>query len=373
MNKSNFLTLMVSSIVSLVILEIGLRLFTPFPINQKSNTISHEQLGYIMDTEMDGIDKHGFRNGPLSSIDVVALGDSNTYGFNVSSNESWPKLLGKELKKNVYNFGVGGYGILQYKYLLHKAISLNTKVIILGLYLPNDLNDVCKLLSSNQYWSLELRDIQIDSSRCLHAKQYSPPKQNRKVTIKSWFKENLATASILSQIKFHLSLLKKVEDNDIMNGIVINEKELKTIIKFDRIHAHKKYMDLTKPNIELGYEMLLSFLLEAKKQTEINNIRFGVVFIPSKERVFYSYLMKKNYDLPAEYHELVLNENELKRRVTKNLKKIRVDFTDTLPEMENALLKYGQIYPLRDEGHPLAIGYQIYADNALKLYNSISK
>ena len=39
--------------------------------------------------------------------------------------------------------------------------------------------------------------------------------------------------------------------------------------------------------------------------------------------------------------------------------------------MESGLLKYGNIYPARDDGHPIEIGYQIYAENAYKLYQHI--
>jgi hypothetical protein len=101
MARSNLLTLIISLLFSLAILEIGLRSFTPYPISRVSNRVEHEKLGYVMDPNMSEIDENGFRNKELTSIDIVALGDSHTYGFNVSSDNSWPKLLGRKLKKNV--------------------------------------------------------------------------------------------------------------------------------------------------------------------------------------------------------------------------------------------------------------------------------
>ena len=190
MERNNLLTLIVSLIISLIILELGLRNFTPYPISRVSNRVEHEKLGYVMDPKMSEIDENGFRNKRLTSVDIVALGDSHTYGYNVSSDNSWPKLLGRKLKKNVYNFGVGGYGILQYQNLLSKAIELNPKVILLGLYLANDLNDICTLVSSNQYWASRAKEFHIDSSLCPEIKPYPAlnpfTNEKKKLRIRKW-------------------------------------------------------------------------------------------------------------------------------------------------------------------------------------------
>jgi lysophospholipase L1-like esterase len=329
-----------------------------------------------MDVNMEEIDEHGFRNNILPSIDVVALGDSHTYGFTVSSDNSWPKLLGRKLKKNVYNFGIGGYGILQYQYLLNKSIELNPEVILLGLYLPNDLNDICKLVSSNQYWASRAKEFYIDSSLCPETQKAqhtsgAVTNKKREISIRKWLKGKLATISIASEYSSRFSRLKKIENGEITNGLVINDRKIKTVIGFKRIRGHEKYMDMNRPHIKMAYEVLKKFLLEAKKNTELNNIRFGVLFIPSKERVFYKYLMQMDYGVPKEYKELVDNEDELKENISLFLKNTGISFIDVLPDMEKALLKYGNIYSVWDDGHPNEIGYQIYAENAFKVYQQI--
>ncbi len=263
-----------------------------------------------MDANMDEIDEHGFRNNTLPSIEVVALGDSHTYGFNVSSDNAWPKLLARKIEKNVYNFGIGGYGILQYQYLLNKSIELNPEVILLGLYLPNDLNDICRLISKNQYWASRARKFNIDIGLCAAPPKRQPisrtgTRKKREILFKKWLKEKSATISIVSEYSSRHSTLKKIENNEIKNALVINDKNTKTIIRHKRIRNHKKYMDINEPHIKMAYEMLKNFVLEAKKNVDLNNIHFGVLFIPSKERVFYKYLMQMGYDVSIEYKELV--------------------------------------------------------------------
>lgn len=386
MERNNLLTLIISLLFSLIILEIGLRNFTSYPISRVSNSVEHEKLGYVMDPNMSEIDENGFRNKKLASVDIVALGDSHTYGFNVSSDNSWPKLLGRKLEKNVYNFGVGGYGILQYQTLLSKSIELNPEVILLGLYLPNDLNDICVLVSSNKYWASRAQQFHIDSSVCPEEKPYSAlgasANEKSNISIGKWLKENLAIISIVSKY-YHrfstrkginvreLNAINKIEKDGAANALVINDGKIKTMIDFGRIKLNKDCMDMNSPHIQMGYEVLKEFFFEAKKNTELSNIHFGVLFIPSKERVFYEYLKQRDHYLPEEYEDLVDNEDELKGMTSVFLENIGTPFIDVLPGMEKALLTHGDIYPAWDDGHTILIGYKVFAENAFDLYQQI--
>ena len=111
-----------STLIGAGILEAGLRLVTPFPIHSAdANRDPHEALGYVVSPALADIDSHGFRNpgnrATGETIDLFALGDSHTFGQNVASELSWPQQLGRMANLSVYNYGVGGYGILQYAYL----------------------------------------------------------------------------------------------------------------------------------------------------------------------------------------------------------------------------------------------------------------
>jgi hypothetical protein len=140
------------------------------------------------------------------------------------------------------------------------------------------------------------------------------------------------------------------------------------MIDFNRIKLDKECMDMNNPHIQMGDEVLKEFFLEAQKNTELNNIHFGVLFIPSKERVFYEYLKQTGHSVPEEYEDLVDNEDELKGMTSVFLKNIDIPFVDVLPGMENALLKQGNIYPAWDDGHTISIGYEVFAENACNLY-----
>ncbi len=123
--------------------EVALRLLTPYPIHgAMANRIEDAELGYRMDPALDGIDTRGFRNP--DGIDVVAIGDSHTYGYNVEPSASWPARLAELTGQSVYNLGIGGYGALHYLPLVEEALARQPRVIIVGLYLAN----VCRLVAT---------------------------------------------------------------------------------------------------------------------------------------------------------------------------------------------------------------------------------
>src|SRR6185503_20935478 len=114
-----------------------------------------------------GIDAFGFRNEarPLHA-DVVALGDSHTYGYNVQAGESWPAQLSRLSGLSVYNMGMGGYGPLQYLALTSRALALHPKHLVVAVLLINDLADVCLLVRRRPFWKILGERNGFDLSYC---------------------------------------------------------------------------------------------------------------------------------------------------------------------------------------------------------------
>jgi len=128
-----------SLVLSLAIAEGALRLL------KKENVIHDPALLYRMSPGGE-IDGNGFRNPRvLPDYDIVAIGDSQTYGNGVLSQEAWPSQLSAISGLKVYNMGMGGYGPVQYRYLLDRALSFGPKFIIWGLYLGNDIFEAYSL------------------------------------------------------------------------------------------------------------------------------------------------------------------------------------------------------------------------------------
>ena len=102
-----------------------------------------------------GHDAWGFRNPHKpKSADIVCIGNSLTYGISATAYDSWPAVLGRIRATSVYNMSLGGYGPIQYFYLMRtKAVELHPKVVIVGFYFGNDLLDVYNEVQFNKNWS----------------------------------------------------------------------------------------------------------------------------------------------------------------------------------------------------------------------------
>jgi len=340
----------VSLIISLLIIEIGLRYYTIFPIHSSlANRVSDDILLYKMNPlsiHLNDVDKNGFRNPNVpKSVDIVALGDSHTYGYNVSSENSWPQQLATMTDKSVYNFGIGGYGSIHYHHLLDEAIKLKPKNIILGLYLANDLYDTCNMIRELDYWE-QWAIVQGYNTRLCFNSSESPIKNVVWFLIKKTAIGSLIAYSMISN-----------SENE--KDVIVNEKLNNVIIK--NLEYHNRNIDLKQPDIFLSFEITRDILKEANEKAKLNAINFSVMFIPSKSRVFFDYLIKHGYQLPDEYYKLIDNENKLIDKYSLLFEEAGIQFVDAKPYVEKRLYQSGDVYPYSDN-HPLEIGYKAYAE-----------
>lgn len=74
-------------------------------------TVSDPELGRRMTPLYPGNDAWGFRNIRVpDSSDVLAIGDSMTYGFAAPADKCWPRQLESLSGRSVYSMALGGYG-----------------------------------------------------------------------------------------------------------------------------------------------------------------------------------------------------------------------------------------------------------------------
>jgi hypothetical protein len=90
-------------------------------------------------------DRDGFRNAGTGSdsAEIVAVGDSWTFGFGVDDSVAWPRLLADSLRPmRVRNLGLIASGPGQYTLVLQRfGLPLHPRVILYGVFPGNDLDD----------------------------------------------------------------------------------------------------------------------------------------------------------------------------------------------------------------------------------------
>ena len=146
--------ILLSTVLSLLLGEWLLRIVLAPGDFLQVNLVDDPVLGHRIEPNAIGHDALGFRNSRVpQQVDVVAVGDSQTYGVSATREGSWPQQLAGLLGKPVYSMALGGYGPMDYLYLIqHETPKLHPKQLVVGFYFGNDLMDACWAVEQRAVW-----------------------------------------------------------------------------------------------------------------------------------------------------------------------------------------------------------------------------
>jgi len=146
--------ILVSTVVALLLGELILRHVVDPGDLLFATLVDDPVLGHRIKPHTTGHDALGFRNAVTPQrVNIVAIGDSQTYGVNAPRNGSWPHQIGVLLREPVYNMALGAYGPLEYLYLAkQEAMKLQPQQLLVGFYFGNDLLDACNVAHQRPFW-----------------------------------------------------------------------------------------------------------------------------------------------------------------------------------------------------------------------------
>jgi len=333
---------------------------------------SDDILRYRVEPNTRGHDSWGFRNKSVpEKADIVALGDSQTYGTSSLAKHSWPSVLGKLTGGQVYNMSLGGYGPAEYLYLMeHKALGLNPDLIIAGFSLGNDLTDSYTAVYNVPVWK-DLRNPEIAS---VHA-QISPDPN------KTSLKKN-PQASFMKQIYLIAdwfsghSVLYRIINTSYLGDYIRQKRMIRMGVDIEMFEdsEHGIYtgftpekwlggLDLKTPEVGEGLRLTLNFFNQMNEIAERNSVRFLVVLIPTKESVFAD-LIEGNGSLASseKIDRLIENERQINNIIKSYFREHDISYLDVLKPLKSAVNKE-QIYPSNYSGHPNKNGNRIIAES----------
>lgn len=290
----NIIVFAVSVCICLVICEFASRFFLNASDFLSLEVVNDPILGWVPSpSAMAGFDKWGFRNRKVpDSSEIVAVGDSHTYGNTARMVDSWPYVVARETGRPVYNMGLGGYGPNQYYFLSKtKALQLKPKVLLWGLYMGDDFDNAFQITYGLDYWK-DLREL---SPQKVDANITELPATDTGIRrMRVW----LSRHSVLYQLVFHSGFGGRVTGEvQIRNASQLYPGYATSLIVPDK-HILEAFrprillsgLDQQDPRVREGMRITFKLMKEMNDICRQNQIQFVVVVIPTKEMVFSEYL-----------------------------------------------------------------------------------
>lgn len=363
----NLLTLVASLAISLLLAEGAVRLVLD-PVNYlQIEPVDDPILGIRVDPGASGHDDWGFRNPDVpDQVDILAIGDSMTYGVMAKSGESWPVVAGALAGTSTYSAALGGYGPLQYLHLLRRhGPELQPKGVVVMFYLGNDLMDAYNLAHSRTAWAGYRASSQAATTP---ESGFQPLERHEHWTqpIRNWF----AGRSVIYRL---------VTQSPVFNGLRERETlaSTDTLVPVDHLgqtfildpEGRARILDLDDPRIQEAVGIFRQALADLKTEAEAQGIALHAALMPVREQVF----LAVAGDELANRDDLRSLESDLKsieKQVFAAFEAEGIPYTDLRPAMEAALADTIIYTPV--DGHPNAAGYRVAAEELAPVLRNLA-
>ena len=145
----------------------------------------------------------------------------------------------------------------------------------------------------------------------------------------------------------------------------------------DQFISHKRvtamfnrHLDVSSPKVQTGWNVTKIAISQIAVKARRAGVEFSVLLIPSRSRVVFPYLTGKNYDVPDIVRQFVSAEAALEQKVATFLKTIEVPTRSAYDAMVSAMNTKRNVYPYRDDVHPLGPGHRVLALTAFNGFYS---
>lgn len=344
-----------------------------------SRLIPDELLGHRPDPDYPEHDRvTGFRNRDYpKQAEIVALGDSQTYGLGVARENAWPQQLAKLTGSDVYNFGFGGYGPVHSLLLLDEALVLQPKLIIEAFYSGNDIYDAYNIVYENRVLPGMRSTDETILEEIAKARETQPYLEKVNRLRRGLHRETgeedghgatrefianhskiygivRAVKRVYSEKKFrhnwnwNWEWIKDDLKNDDARTFVFEGRNCRTVfLPPYRLAA----LDLEDPRVREGLRLCLASFELMSQKSRANNSDFLVLLLPTKELVFKEAVYESGVPLPDTYLRLMENEEKVWKETKSFLIGAGIPYLDALPALRKSLSEGEQPYWLGLDSH----------------------
>lgn len=351
------------------------------PVDYLWRNLSYDPvLRYKIEPHSAGHDSRGYRNKRVpETADIVALGDSQTYGESAPAKYSWPSILGSLTGKAVYNMGVGGYGPAEYFYLFENgALELKPGAVVAGFYLGNDLADTYTAVYTVGRWRHLRRPgagrgpAGNDEAKADDAPPAGDSGPGKKPLVDELKHGVYGAAGWLAgnSVLYRVITASYLGDR-MRQKMMLDLGEKITMLEAPEYGIHTGFtpvrrleaLDMDRPDVREGLRLALDFFNEMNLLAEKNGVRFLVVMLPTKESV-YGRFIEGNPGLrySAEIDRLLQNERRVSGEAESYFEEHGIPYINLLGPLSEAALSE-EIYPGNYSGHFNGNGNRVIAES----------
>ena len=367
-----------------------------------SETLPDPVLGVRLNPNYPSHDRDGFRNAEvLQQADIVAIGDSQTYGANILLKYAWPQQLAALSGRSVYNMSVGGYGPVHYLLLTPRALAKHPSWVITGLYDGNDLFDSFDMVyEQKQLIDLASKDAAVLDmiARAQAAEriedvadryseiatgnfhqssvagtQFTPPSMSPSVRFfkthcRTWnlirmMRRIIAQKGVSSQFspagRMVWNSLKKKASNSGGYWLAFENGSARTIF----VPGYRELaLRMDDPRIAEGARISAEAMKRSQAEAQAGQVKFAVLMIPTKELVFHQAFSNSGDAAIEQLNGLVNMEMRFREQFRRDVCDRGVVCIDPLPALSESLRAGRSPYPMDFDGHPNSIGQAVLAD-----------
>lgn len=265
----------------------------------------------------------GFRNEAVPiKADVIAIGDSQTYGYGVAFKDTWPKQLEARLAgKSVYSMACGGWGPTQYVVMGRLADRFRPKAVIVAYYTGNDPHDAFAEAYNKPRWKSLRASTTLDKNDQPKAVWPIPDDDQ-------W-------------------------DADLGGGV-------RTVFTPGYRFASN---DRSVPGVREGYAIIARTATAISDALQEVGARVVFTIIPTKELAYAERVRAAGLKPPAPYRSLIADEPQNIDELAALLRKVpRGSYVDVVKPLQRAALGKLPLYRADIDGHPQGPAFAVIAE-----------
>jgi hypothetical protein len=348
--------------------------------------VRDSELGWRGNPEFPEHDRLGFRNPVVpTDVDLVAMGDSQTYGSRVHPDEAWPRLYESMGGGLAYNMGLPGWGPPQALLALDEALALEPELVVEAVYFGNDLVDAFRFV----YEGKQLRDLRSPDpglKRAINESDDAHPfdgdllanqdddglarrHRGNPDSLGEYLSGNLKLFALGGAVRRAVeqqrhpvqasSQADSLDTQDKQGSFLLAAGDIRTVLTPG---YREQAVDSQDPRIAEGLRITVDVLERMRNQSTVAGVGFAVLLIPTKELALQEVVHRAMPSAPPAYDRLVVEETALRSALLEQLRSRGIPAVDTLGPLSSMAQRGELPYSETEDGHLNRIGHRVVAE-----------